>query len=176
MQNQKLLRITRQMGAQLEQGEQDARARREGEENAAVAEAHELILRLKDEVEAQRARTEAFEKERDMFRRMLSVRGSGSGAGSGAGDASAFSAAAAATTAGDGDAGRLLAEVQANFDAYRAEMAVDTQRLRDDLVQAQKDAAQARTELAKSKAQSEFLAGASAASPLCAPSGSGARC
>lgn len=171
MQNQKLLRITRQMGAQLEQGEQDARARREGEENAAVAEAHELILRLKDEVEAQRARTEAFEKERDMFRRMLSVRGSGSGA-----DASAFSAAAAATTAGDGDAGRLLVEVQANFDAYRAEMAVDTQRLRDDLVQAQKDAAQARTELAKSKAQSEFLAGASAASPLCAPSGSGARC
>ena len=171
MQNQKLLRITRQMGAQLEQGEQDARARREGEENAAVAEAHELILRLKDEVEAQRARTEAFEKERDMFRRMLSVRGSGSGA-----DASAFSAAAAATTAGDGDAGRLLVEVQANFDAYRAEMAVDTQRLRADLVPAQKDAAQARTELAKSKAQSEFLAGASAASPLCAPSGSGARC
>lgn len=174
MQNQKLLRITRQMGAQLEQGEQDARARREGEENAAVAEAHELILRLKDEVEAQRARTEAFEKERDMFRRMLSVRGSGSGAG--AGDASAFSAAAAGLTAGDGDAGRLLAEVQANFNAYRAEMGVDTQRLRDDLVQAQKDAAQARTELAKSKAQSEFLAGASAASPLCSPSGSRAGC
>ncbi|BGP43630.1 Protein mlp1 [Rhodotorula kratochvilovae] len=149
VQNQKLLRITREMGARLEQGEQDARARREGEENAAVVEAHELILRLKDEVEAQRARTDAFEKERDMFRRMLSQRG-GAGAGEVVG--------AVAGGAVDGDAARLLAEVQANFDAYRAEMAVDTQRLREDLAQAQKDAAAARTELAKSKAQSEFLA------------------
>lgn len=156
VQNQKLLRITREMGAKLEQGEEDARARREGEENAAIVEAHEVILGLKDKVEAQQARVEAYAKERDMLRRMLSQRGSGGAAA--AADAGALVATGAA--AGDTDAARLLADVQANFDAYRAEMAVDTQRLRDDLARAQQQAAQAHTDLAKSKAQSEFLAGA----------------
>lgn len=151
-QNQKLLKITRQMGRQLEQGEQDAIARRDDEENKAIAEAHELILQLKDEVESQRARTEAYEKERDMFRRMLAQRGSAAATGA--------NTSPAIDVTGDADAARMLAEVQANFDAYRTEMSVDSQKLRDDLAQAQKDVATARTELAKSKAQAEFMTGA----------------
>ncbi|GAA5903057.1 hypothetical protein JCM5296_001724 [Sporobolomyces johnsonii] len=152
VQNQKLLKITRQMGAQLEKGEEDARARRTGEENKAIEEAHELVLRLKEEVESQRARTEAGEKERDMLRRMLSQRGASlPGAGGENGAAGAGGADALEAT-------RLLADVQANFDAYKSEIAVDTQRLRDDLAQAQKDANAARTELARSKAQGEFMA------------------
>ncbi|BGP11538.1 Protein mlp1 [Rhodotorula toruloides] len=154
VQNQKLLKITRQMGHQLEQGEQEAAARRQGEENKAVEEAHELILRLKEEIEAQRARTEAYEKERDMFRRMLAQRGAAGGA---AGSVTATNGAGDGFT-GDIEASRMLAEVQANFDAYKAEIAIDTQKLREDLTQAQKDAATARTELAKSKAQAEHLA------------------
>ncbi|PRQ70676.1 hypothetical protein AAT19DRAFT_10833 [Rhodotorula toruloides] len=154
VQNQKLLKITRQMGHQLEQGEQEAVSRRQSEENKAVEEAHELILRLKKEIEAQRARTEAYEKERDMFRRMLAQRG---GAGGAAGAATATNGAGDGFT-GDIEASRMLAEVQANFDAYKAEIAIDTQKLREDLTQAQKDAATARTELAKSKAQAEHLA------------------
>lgn len=153
-QNQKLLKITRQMGRQLEQGEQDAIARRDDEENKAVAEAHELILQLKEEIESQRARTEAYEKERDMFRRMLAQRGSAVSTGS------IDNSVAVTATNGDVDAARMLAEVQANFDAYRTEMSVDSQKLRDDLAQAQKDVAAARTELAKSKAQAEFMTGA----------------
>ncbi|BGP27784.1 nucleoprotein TPR [Rhodotorula toruloides] len=154
VQNQKLLKITRQMGHQLEQGEQEAAARRQGEENKAVEEAHELILRLKEEIEAQRVRTEAYEKERDMFRRMLAQRG---GAGGAAGVATTTNGAGDGFTS-DVEASRMLAEVQANFDAYKAEIAIDTQKLRDDLTQAQKDAGTARTELAKSKAQAEHLA------------------
>lgn len=152
VQNQKLLRITREMGAQMERGEVEILGRRKGEENAAVEEAHELILRLKDEVESQRAKTEAFAKERDMFRRMLAQRGAGAegvgmlGNGEGHGV--------------DGDAPQLLAQVQANFDAYRAEIAMDSQRLREDVVQARSDANTARTDLAKLRAQSEFLGGA----------------
>ncbi|GAA5919237.1 hypothetical protein JCM1841_006512 [Sporobolomyces salmonicolor] len=152
VQNQKLLKITRQMGAQLEKGEEDARARRRGEENKAIEEAHELVLRLKEEVESQRARTEAGEKERDMLRRMLSQRGAslpGSGGENGPGGAGGADAL---------EATRLLADVQANFDAYKNEITIDTQRLRDDLAQAQKDANAARTELARSKAQGEFMA------------------
>lgn len=158
VQNQKLLKITRQMGQQLEKGEEDAAARRRGEENKAVEEAHELILRLKEEVESQRTRTEAYEKERDMFRRMLAQRGGASSGQHGAGEGGST------ITGSDIEASRLLTEVQANFDAYKNEISIDTQRLREDLAQAQKDASAARTELAKSKAQSEFMSGTSSAS------------
>jgi nucleoprotein TPR len=158
VQNQKLLKITRQMGQQLEKGEEDAAARRRGEENKAVEEAHELILRLKEEVESQRTRTEAYEKERDMFRRMLAQRGGSGGIGSNGGGGGAVEGGS--TIAGsDIEASRLLSEVQSNFDAYKNEISIDTQRLREDLSQAQKDASAARTELAKSKAQSEFMSG-----------------
>lgn len=152
VQNQKLLKITRQMGQQLEKGEEDAAARRRGEENKAVEEAHELILRLKEEVESSRTRTEAYEKERDMFRRMLAQRGGPplNGGAIEGGNAIAGS---------DIEASRLLADVQANFDAYKNEISIDTQRLREDLTQAQKDASAARTELAKSRAQAEFMSG-----------------
>lgn len=153
VQNQKLLQITRQMGRQLEQGEQEALARREGEENQAVAEAHELILRLKEEIESQRARTEAYEKERDMFRRMLAQKGAAIPAGT------AGPAADGVAANGDLDATRMLADVQAAFDAYKTEMSVDSQKLREDLAQAQKDVGNARTELAKSKAQADFMTG-----------------
>lgn len=152
VQNQKLLKITRQMGQQLEKGEEDAAARRRGEENKAVEEAHELILRLKEEVESSRTRTEAYEKERDMFRRMLAQRG---GATTNGGAIEGGNAIAGS----DIEASRLLADVQANFDAYKNEISIDTQRLREDLTQAQKDASAARTELAKSRAQAEFMSG-----------------
>lgn len=160
VQNQKLLQITRQMGQQLEEGEQEAIARRAGEENRAVEEAHELILKLKEEIENQRTRTEAYEKERDMFRRMLAQRGSG-------GQAPTSAEGGALTSTGDLDAARMLADVQAAFDAYKSEMMVDSQRLRDDLSQAQRDVASARTELAKSKAQAEFMTGTLRLSGLC---------
>lgn len=156
VQNQKLLRITREMGAQMERGEEDALGRRRDLEKKAVEEAHELVLRLKDEVESQRAKTEAFGRERDMFRRMLAQRGEGgAGAVNGAGEGGA----GAGSDAMDVDTPRLLADVQANFDAYKSEIAVDSQRLREDLKDAQQAASAARTELAKSKAQAEYTAG-----------------
>lgn len=151
VQNQKLLRITREMGARMEKGEEDAIARRAGQENAAVEEAHELILRLKDEIETERAKTDAFARERDMFRRMLAQRtsgGGGEGGVDGRGDGSM-----------DVDTPRLLADVQANFDAYKAEITEDTKRLRLDLESAQHEAGATRTDLAKSKAQYDFLNG-----------------
>lgn len=161
VQNQKLLRITREMGAQMERGEEDAIGRRRDLENKAVEEAHELILRLKNEVESQRAKTESFERERDMFRRMLVQRGSASGGEGGA-------SAGAMVRNGDSmdvDTPRLLADVQSNFDAYKSEIAVDSQRLREDLKEAQQAANAARTELAKSKAQAEYTAGELDCSP-----------
>ncbi|GAA5982753.1 hypothetical protein JCM11641_007777 [Rhodosporidiobolus odoratus] len=152
-QNQKLLKITREMGARLEKGEEDARTRVRGEENEAIREAHELVLRLKEEVEAQRERVAVGEKEREMLRRIVQQRG-------GAFGASAATALGGATTAdvADSNAARLLADVQAAFEAYKTETGVDMGRLREDLQQAQRDAGTIRTELAKEKARGEFTA------------------
>ncbi|KAK4056430.1 Protein mlp1 [Microbotryomycetes sp. JL221] len=152
-QNQKLLRITRDMGAQLEKSEEDAINRRRDLENQAIEEAHVLILRLKEEVESQRAKSDAFERERDMFRRMLAQNKS-VGDNHGLSEQSGFRNGSA--IANGGESSRLLADVQANFDAYKSEIEIDTARLREDLKEAQHAANQARTELAKSRAQSEY--------------------
>ncbi|GAA5874743.1 hypothetical protein JCM8547_005199 [Rhodosporidiobolus lusitaniae] len=154
-QNQKLLKITREMGARLEKGEEDARARVRGEENDAVREAHELVLRLKKEVEAQRERVKVGEKEREMLRRLVNHRG-------GALPGSSSSAAGLNGTEGgadvDPDAARLLVDVQAAFEAYKNETGTDMSRLREDLQRAQREAGEVRTELAKEKARGEFTA------------------
>lgn len=151
VQNQKLLRITREMGAQMEKAEEDTTSRRRNLENDAVEEAHELILKLKDEVENQRNKSEVFIRERDMLRRMLSSR-------NGQGDEES-----SLKFSGEGgfsnDTARILSETQSNFEAYKTEIAAHSERLREDLAQAQRDANNARTELAKQKAQSEFTAG-----------------
>lgn len=141
------------MGAQLERAEDDAEGKRRGLENSAVEEAHELILKLKDEVESQRAKSDAFIRERDMFRRMLAQRGSDGPVPTNG-------------TNGDGmevdtDAARMLVEVQTSFEQYKVEIAVHSERLRDDLAEAQREANGARTELAKQRAQAEFATGQS---------------
>ncbi|KAK4703148.1 nucleoprotein TPR, partial [Phenoliferia sp. Uapishka_3] len=149
VQNQKLLRITREMGAQMERAEDDLKTRWRDEENVAVEEAHELILRLKDEVESQRTTLEAQGRERDMLKRMLSVRVEGG--------THANSNGAVNGHEGQGEQdNERLGDIQASFETYRTEMAVDTLRLREDLAAAQRDAGVARTELAKSKAQAEY--------------------
>ncbi|BGP20306.1 Protein mlp1 [Rhodosporidiobolus nylandii] len=152
-QNQKLLQITRTMGAQLEKGEEDARARVRGEENEAIREAHDLVLRLKQEVEAQRERVAVGEKEREMLRRLVAQRGGAVPASS-----AAAVGGAAIVEGADADAARLLADVQTAFEAYKAETGTDMARLRDDLQQAQREAGEVRTELAKEKARGEFTA------------------
>ncbi|SGY80993.1 BQ5605_C009g05432 [Microbotryum silenes-dioicae] len=149
VQNQKLLRITREMGSQMERLDDDALGRRKWEENKAIEEAHELVLGLKEEIENQQRQIEGFARERDMFRRMLANQTNGHGAI----DGGATNGAAAG-----GDSDRLLVDVQANFDAYKNEIAIDSQRLRDDLKDAQQAAQTTRTELAKSRAQAEYTA------------------
>lgn len=139
----------------MERGEEEYAARRRDVENRAVEEAHELILKLKEEVEGQRERMGAFERERDMFRRMLAQRGEGGGMAA----ITSGGASNGTSDSMDVDTPRLLADVQSNFDAYKNEIAIDSQRLREDLKDAQHAANAARTELAKSKAQAEYTAG-----------------
>uniref|UniRef100_V5E7N8 Uncharacterized protein n=2 Tax=Kalmanozyma brasiliensis (strain GHG001) TaxID=1365824 RepID=V5E7N8_KALBG len=74
-QNARLLQVTRQLGAKMEEEERNYKARLADEEDDAVNEARELIVRLEDEVRQERYKIEEVSKERDLFRQLCSTGG-----------------------------------------------------------------------------------------------------
>ncbi|KAN0060627.1 Protein mlp1 [Thecaphora frezii] len=80
-QNARLLQVTRQLGAKMEEEERSFKAKLAEDENRAVGQAKELILRLEEEVRAERYKNEEVTKERDMFRHLCATGGRGSFAG-----------------------------------------------------------------------------------------------
>jgi nucleoprotein TPR len=58
-----------------------------------------------------------------------------------------------------GDAAKELTEVQGQFDAYKLEMGIDSGRLRDELIAAQKEFNSMSAALAKANAKVEYLSG-----------------
>ena len=147
-QNQKLLKITRELARKMEAEEQALRERLGQAENEAVEEAHELILRLKEEVETQRATMGAYQRERDMLRQLLRNRPDGTVEGNESGITSGSSSTSAAQAA--------LEDVQRNFEAYKREMVIDNQVLRDDLTAARREASNLQVELARAVAKREM--------------------
>ncbi|GAC97197.1 filament-forming protein [Pseudozyma hubeiensis SY62] len=74
-QNARLLQVTRQLGAKMEEEERNYKARLADEEDDAVNEARDLIVRLEDEVRQERYKMEEVSKERDLFRQLCSTGG-----------------------------------------------------------------------------------------------------
>lgn len=150
-QNQNLLKIVRELGKKMEAEEQAVRDRIGNAENNAVEEAHDLILSLKEEVETQRAQMGAYQRERDMLRQVLKSRGQANT------EEGEETDQAASTSQGGGNAARAaLEEVQRNFEAYKREMVIDNQSLRDDLSSARKEVSQLAIQVARSKAEKEY--------------------
>lgn len=150
-QNQNLLKIVRELGKKMEAEEQAVRDRIGRAENSAVEEAHDLILSLKEEVEAQRAQMGAYQRERDMLRQVLKNRGQSTN------EETEDSGNAASTSQGGGSVAKAaLEDVQRNFEAYKREMVIDNQSLRDDLSSARKEVSQLHIQVARSKAEKEY--------------------
>lgn len=150
-QNQNLLKIVRELGKKMEAEEQAVRDRIGKAENSAVEEAHDLILTLKEEVESQRAQMGAYQRERDMLRQVLKSRGQSNS------EEGEETSQAASTSQGGSNAARVaLEEVQRNFEAYKREMVIDNQSLRDDLSSAKKEVSQLHIQVARSKAEKEY--------------------
>ncbi|KAI9449362.1 hypothetical protein BJY52DRAFT_1215953 [Lactarius psammicola] len=151
-QNQKLLGIVREMGAKMEAEEREYRETLEKEQGEAVREAHEAITALQEQLEAQRraydVKLRAFVKERDSHKVLLARAERNSSAKESHGQANGE------TT--DSDLAKELAEIQEQFDAYRAETGVDSVRLREDAVASQREVAQLSTQLAKANAKLEI--------------------
>ncbi|KAI0357500.1 hypothetical protein OH77DRAFT_1435746 [Trametes cingulata] len=155
-QNQKLLKIVRELGAKLESEEKEYKEALEREQGEAVREAHEAIKQLQEQLESHKRSSEvtiqAYMKERDTLRSLLERQQSGAaparitnGQVNGDGDVSS-------------DMARELEEVQKQFETYRTEMGVDSSRLREEALSAQREATRLGTALAKANAQIEVLA------------------
>ncbi|CCM06215.1 uncharacterized protein FIBRA_08460 [Fibroporia radiculosa] len=157
-QNQKLLKIVRELGSKMESEEKEYRDALEKEQSEAVREAHEAIKQLQEQLESHKKSGEvtiqAYMKERDSLRAMLSrdrsteqpppmVNGDVHSELDSSGSHSHLE--------------KELAEVHSQFEAYKAEMGVDSGRLREEVLTAQREAGRLGAALAKANAQVEFL-------------------
>ena len=150
IQNQNLLKIVRELGAKMEAEEAGLTERMGRAENEAVEEAHELILRLKEEVEVQRTQMGAYHREREMLRQVLKNRGNLR--------ISEDGELSDSTPRDDASAARAaLEDVQKNFEAYKNEIGLDNKALRDDLASTRREASQIQIELARANAKREML-------------------
>lgn len=162
-QNQKLLKITRELGAKMEAEEQDYRAAMEKEQSEAVKEAHEAIKTLSMQLETQKKssdiKIQAYIKERDALKSMLArAERSSAAMGATAGPVvtiNGYHEGAETQT----DVARELAEIQSQFESYKSEMGEDSGRLREDIVVSQREVGQLNAALAKANAKIEYLSG-----------------
>ncbi|KAJ7432792.1 hypothetical protein B0H11DRAFT_2297225 [Mycena galericulata] len=158
-QNQKLLKIVRDLGDKMEGEERDYREAMEREQGEAVREAHEAMQELADQLERQKSSSDtiikAYVKERDALKAMLArVEKDGAAANGMHTEVNGF---------GEGlplnrnDMAKELAEMQNQFETYRTEMGVDSVRLREEVILAQREAGQLGAALAKANARIEYL-------------------
>lgn len=157
-QNQKLLKIVRELGRKMENEEREYREAMEKEQDEAIKEAHEVIQDLSAQLERQKKSSDgviqAYMKERDALRGMLAR---AEKAGEGAAKVNGIGAQYVELSGLSSDTAKELAEIQSQFEAYRMEMGIDTGKLREDLAAAQREVGQAGASLAKANAKIEFL-------------------
>ena len=156
-QNQRLLKIVRQLGQAMENEEKEYREAMEREQAEAIQEAHEAMKELAAQLERQKTSSEsiiqAYVKERDTLRTMLAR----SEKASLLPQATALNSAV--PTPGQGNVARELEDVHGQFEAYRKEMDIDSGRLRDELIASQREVNQMGAALAKANARIEFMSG-----------------
>ncbi|KAG6833443.1 hypothetical protein H0H87_006809 [Tephrocybe sp. NHM501043] len=154
-QNQKLLKIVREMGRKMETEERDYRDAMEREQAEAIKEAHAAIEDMASQLELQKKSSEniikAYVKERDALRDMLAREKAGNSA-----PVNGISEQQNLTTVSAGVV-QELADTQSQFAAYRLEMGIDQGNLQTTLAAAQKEASGLAVSLAKANAKLEYL-------------------
>ncbi|TFK24987.1 hypothetical protein FA15DRAFT_384092 [Coprinopsis marcescibilis] len=160
-QNQRLLRITRELGEKMESEEREYKAAMEQEQGEAIREAHEAMLELGAQLEAQKRSSDgiiqSYVKERDALKAMLrraEAAAQQAGLNLNIGQQPVTQNT---TVVSDSEIARELHEVQEQFEAYKMEMGVDSTRLRDELTSTQRQAHELGANLAKANAKIEFL-------------------
>lgn len=157
-QNQRLLKIVRDIGAKMEAEEKEYRENLQQEQAEAVLEAHQALQKMQEDLERQKeiheVTIQAYQKERDALRAML-ARAEARALSS----ISGMNGEPGTNDTSESDLAKELAEVQNQFETYKNEMGTDTIKLREDVMLAQKEAAQLSAALAKANARIEYLTG-----------------
>ncbi|CAN6630447.1 protein Mlp1p [Trichomonascus vanleenenianus] len=73
-QNEHLLKVTRELGQKMEREEEETKQKLLDLESAAIEDAKKAIVSLQEDLDRAQTKTEALQRERDMFRRMLGNR------------------------------------------------------------------------------------------------------
>lgn len=149
-QNKNLLKVSRELGSKLEVADNAAEAKLKDTESEALNEAYELIQQLRDEIEVSREKCGSYQRERDMFRRLLAQTGKSI-------PEIGQEESQTNLTKTEPNYTALIAELQSNFDAYRTEIGIDTRSLKDSLANSQRETSSLNVQLAQAQAQINFL-------------------
>jgi nucleoprotein TPR len=159
--NQELLKITRQLGAQMESEEAIAAKHQASQDHEQVQALEKKIESYKDELKSMITRSESYMKERDMFRRMLQHRGQlppTSDLNSVFGpsvDGNGVLASIEQSPNGKENANyaALLRELQSHFDQYREEQAIDGRTMKEQTEKLAAEKGSLQSEIAKASSQ-----------------------
>ncbi|PPJ50359.1 hypothetical protein CBER1_05925 [Cercospora berteroae] len=162
-QNEKLLRLTRELGEQMEGDEAKEKARQHEADAQEVGVLRQQVERYKDELTSTTTQIDSYMKERDMFRRMLQYRGqlapdadmqSLFGQSVGPGTPQRHSVGPAATPRSvDEDLRKLLKEHQTHFDQFRNEASTDRRMLKDQADALMREKSSLQADLARAQSQ-----------------------
>ncbi|KAI9745558.1 MAG: hypothetical protein M1818_001092 [Claussenomyces sp. TS43310] len=159
--NQELLKITRQLGAQMESEEALAAKHQAAKDHEQVRILQKRIESYKDELKSMVTRSESYIKERDMFRRMLQHRGQlppnsdlvsvfgQSVEGSGV----LNSVEQSPNEKDSANYAALLRELQSHFDQYRNEQDTDRRTMKEQSEKLATDKSCLQSEVAKTSSQ-----------------------
>jgi nucleoprotein TPR len=162
--NQELLKITRQLGAQMESEEALAAKNQAAKDHEKVQSLQAKIENYKDELQSMITRSESYIKERDMFRRMLQHRGQLPPASDLAsvfgqsvdGNQNGLMQTIEPQTPGTRDNANyatLLRELQAHFDQYREEQSIDRRTMKEQTEKLSLEKGSLQAEIAKVSSQ-----------------------
>jgi nucleoprotein TPR len=159
--NQELLKITRQLGAQMESEEALAAKHQAAKDHEQVQVLEKKIETYKDELKSTIIRSESYMKERDMFRRMLQHRGQipptsdlNSVFGQSVEGNCVLSSVEQSPNGRDSvNYAALLRELQSHFDQYREEQAIDRRTMKEQTEKLAAEKGSLQSEIAKSSSQ-----------------------
>jgi nucleoprotein TPR len=161
--NQELLRITRELGAQMESEEAIAAKHQAAKDHEQVQTLEKRIENYKDELKSMVTRSESYIKERDMFRRMLQHRGQlpansdlASLFGQSVDGSGVVNSVETPNGKDNANYATLLRELQGHFDQYREEQAIDRRTLKEQTDKLATEKGSLQSEIAKTSSQLTF--------------------
>ncbi|KAK9235419.1 hypothetical protein V1525DRAFT_269400 [Lipomyces kononenkoae] len=164
-QNQNLLRVTRELGDRLERSEAETQRKIEDLEAAAIQEKQAKIDNLEAEIKRTQTKMESYQRERDMFRDLLSGKGGVPAANLSLTARPASTEPERESVSADlyreavkkhDNATEEIRELQEQFDTYRRETGIDVKMLNEQIVRLSDERASVQQELSRAQTQIEL--------------------